>query len=93
MESLVYALEGLMKDHKDKMSEEEKDAIGKLIADGHAMKDNEEATLGQVKDETDRIQKESEQYFQKYVQTAQQGASEGEKKEEGPVEGEVVDAD
>ena len=75
------------------MSEEEKDAIGKLIADGHAMKDNEEATLGQVKDETDRIQKESEQYFQKYVQTAQQGTPEGEKKEEGPVEGEVVDAD
>jgi len=93
LESLVYALEGLMKDHKDKMSEEEKDAIGKLIADGHAMKDNEEATLGQVKDETDRIQKESEQYFQKYVQTAQQGTPEGEKKEEGPVEGEVVDAD
>jgi len=93
LESLIYALEGLMKDHKDKMSEEEKDAIGKLIADGHAMKDNEEATLGQVKDETDRIQKESEQYFQKYVQTAQQGTPEGEKKEEGPVEGEVVDAD
>jgi hypothetical protein len=45
-----------------------------LVADGKAMKDKEDATVQEVRDETDRLQKESQPLFQKYAQTAQQNA-------------------
>jgi hypothetical protein len=38
------------------------------------MKDKEDATVQEVKDETDRLQRESQPLFQKYAQTAQQNA-------------------
>ncbi|MDR0369192.1 MAG: hypothetical protein LBH96_01265 [Candidatus Peribacteria bacterium] len=62
------------------------------------MKDKEDATVEEVKTESDRLQKESEPLFKKYAQTAQaeQPAenADGEKKEgDTPVEGEVIDAE
>jgi peptidoglycan hydrolase CwlO-like protein len=74
--------------------------LNKLVADGKAMKDNADATVEQVKDETDRLQKESEPLFKKYAQTAQpEGGQDGGfnpedivKAGQGPVEGEVIDA-
>jgi hypothetical protein len=51
-----------------------------------------------VKDETDRLQRESQPLFQKYAQTAQQNADawangwEASAGESGPVEWEVVNA-
>jgi hypothetical protein len=47
-----------------------------------------------VKDETDRLQRESQPLFQKYAQTAQQNVDgwEASAGESGPVEWEVVDA-
>lgn len=98
LEALVYAIEGLGQEHKEKISEEDKEIINKLVADGKAMKDKEDATVEEIKNEADRLQKESEPLFKKYAQTAQaeQPAenADGEKKEgDGPVEGEVIDAE
>jgi hypothetical protein len=36
------------------------------------MKDKEDATVEEIKNESDRLQKESQPLFQKYAQTAQQ---------------------
>jgi hypothetical protein len=92
---LIYAIEGLGQEFKEKISEssEDKELLEKLVADGKAVKDKEDVTVEEVKNETDRLQKESEPLFKKYAQTAQAEAPAGEKKEgDGPVEGEVVDA-
>ena len=90
---MIYAIEGLGQEFKEKISEEDKELLNKLVADGKAMKNKEEVTVEEVKNETDRLQKESEPLFKKYAQTAQadQPASEA-PQSEGPVEGEVVDA-
>ena len=96
LESMVYAIEGLGQEFKEKISDEDKETINKLVADWKAMKDREDVTAQEVKDETDRLQRESQPLFQKYAQTAQQNpdgnwwaAPTG---ESGPVEWEVVDA-
>jgi ubiquitin len=97
LETLIYAIEGLGQEFKEKITDEDKELISKLVADGKAVKDKEDVTVEEVKDEADRLQKESEPLFKKYAQTAQ--APEGgfdpndiSKAAEGPVEGEVVDA-
>ena len=94
LETMIYAIEGLGQEFKEKISDEDKELIGKLVADGKAMKDKEDASVEEVKNETDRLQKESEPLFKKYAQTAQAEAPAGEAaaSAEGPVEGEVVDA-
>jgi molecular chaperone DnaK (HSP70) len=71
---MVYAIEGLGQEYKEKISDEDKETINKLVADGKAMKDREDVTVQEVKDETDRLQRESQPLFQKYAQTAQQNA-------------------
>ena len=97
LESMVYAIEGLGQEYKEKISDEDKETINKLVADGKAMKDKEDATVQEVKDETDRLQRESQPLFQKYAQTAQQNADasngwEAPAGESWPVEWEVVNA-
>ena len=89
---MIYAIEGLGQEFKEKISDEDKDLIAKLVADGKAIKDKEDATVEEIKNEADRLQKESQPLFQKYAQTAQPEAPAGEAGQEGPVEGEVVDA-
>ena len=42
LESLVYQIENLMNEQKDKISDEDKEKIQKLIADGKAVKDSED---------------------------------------------------
>ena len=71
---MVYAIEGLGQEYKEKISDEDKETINKLVADGKTMKDKEDVTAQEVKDETDRLQRESQPLFQKYAQTAQQNA-------------------
>ena len=79
---MIYAIEGLGQEFKEKISDEDKELIAKLVADGKAVKDKEDATVEEVKTETDRLQKESEPLFKKYAQTAQaeqpEGQAEGE---------------
>ena len=68
---MIYAIEGLGQEFKEKISDEDKELIAKLVADGKAVKDKEEVTVEEVKTETERLQKESEPLFQKYAQKAQ----------------------
>ena len=94
LESLVYQMENLLTDQKDKISEEDKEKIQKLIADGKAVKDKEDAEKTHVDSEIERIQGQFQELYQKYqVQpTPDQPhaeASEGEK----PADGEVIEAD
>ena len=96
LESMVYAIEGLGQEYKEKISDEDKETINKLVADGKTMKDKEDVTAQEVKDETDRLQRESQPLFQKYAQTVQQNTDtngwEAPAWESGPVEWEVVEA-
>ena len=93
---MVYAIEWLGQEFKEKISDEDKETINKLVADWKAMKDREDVTAQEVQDENDRLQRESQPLFQKYAQTAQQNADangwETPAGESGPVEWEVVDA-
>ena len=66
LESLVYQIENLMNEQKDKISNEDKEKIQKLIADGKAVKDKEDVEKAHVDAEIDRIQKEFQDLFQKY---------------------------
>ena len=66
LESLVYQIENLMNEQKDKISDEDKEKIQKLIADGKAVKDKEDVEKAHVDAEIDRIQKEFQDLFQKY---------------------------
>ena len=55
-----------MNEQKDKISDEDKEKIQKLIADGKAVKDKEDVEKAHVDAEIDRIQKEFQDLFQKY---------------------------
>ena len=68
---MIYAIEGLGQEFKEKISEEDKELLNKLVTDGKAMKDKEDVTIEEIKNEVDRLQKESEPLFKKYAQTAQ----------------------
>ena len=85
-------MENLITQPKYKISEEDKEKIQKLIADGKAVKDKEDVEKTHIDSEIERIQNEFQSLFQKYqVQPTpdQPQASEGEK----PADGEVIDAD
>ena len=96
LESLVYQIENLMNEQKDKISDEDKEKIQKLIADGKAVKDREDVEKSHVDAEIDRIQKEFQDLFQKYqVQPTpdQPQQDNGEGNDNQQPDGEVIDAD
>jgi hypothetical protein len=84
-----------MNEQKDKISDEDKEKIQKLIADGKAVKDKEDVEKSHVDAEIDRIQKEFQELFQKYqVQPTPDQPQEGNQgNNEKPADGEVIDAD
>jgi len=91
-------MESMMSEQKDKIPAEDKEKVNKLIADSKAVKDKEGVTKEEIESEIDRVQKEFAELYNKYQAVPQQGTpnpdSELEKgKEEGAVEGEVIDAD
>lgn len=95
LESLVYQIENLMNEQKDKISDEDKEKIQKLIADGKAVKDRDDVEKEHVDAEIDRIQKEFQDLFQKYqVQpTPDQPQQENNEGDNDKPDGEVIDAD
>lgn len=95
LESLVYQIENLMNEQKDKISDEDKEKIQKLIADGKAVKDRDDVEKEHVDAEIDRIQKEFQDLFQKYqVQpTPDQPQQENNEGDNNKPDGEVIDAD
>jgi hypothetical protein len=56
----------MMSEQKDKIPDEEKETINKLIADWKAIKDKPDVTKEELNTEIDRINKEFQTLFQKY---------------------------
>ncbi len=101
LEWLLYQIENMMSEQKDKIPDEEKEVINKLIADGKAVKDKADVTKEELNTEIDRINKEFQTLFQKYQTQAWEHPNpdseienkEWENKEWWTVEWEVIDAD
>jgi molecular chaperone DnaK len=91
LEALVYQMESMMAEQKDKIPDEDKEKVNKLIADAKAVESKEGVTKEEIDAEIERIQKEFSELYNKY-QAAPQGETpnpdqELEKgKEEGTVE-------
>ncbi len=99
MEALIYQMENMLAEQKDKIPDADKETVNKLIADGKVLKDKEGVTKEEIDKEIERIQNEFAVLYNKY-QAAPQGStpnpdSEIEQKQEwgDTVEGEVIDAD
>ncbi|RKW19955.1 molecular chaperone DnaK, partial [Candidatus Gracilibacteria bacterium] len=94
LESLIYQIENLMNEQKDKISDEDKEKIQKLIADGKAVKDKEDAEKSHIDAEIERIQNQFQELYQKYqVQPTPDQPQNGADNASGPKDGEVIDAD
>ncbi len=98
MEALMYQMEQLLSEQKDKIPDEEKEVINKLMADGKALKDKEDVTKEEIDKEIESIEKEFQTIFQKYQVAPSEAAPDTDNeieggKEEGAVEAEVIDAD
>lgn len=102
LEWLLYQIENMMSEQKDKIPDEEKEVINKLIADWKAIKDKPDVTKEELNTEIDRINKEFQTLFQKYQATPSSAAPNPdqeienqwwENKEETATEWEVIDAD
>ena len=101
LEWLLYQIENMMSEQKDKIPDEEKEVINKLISDWKAVKDKIDVTKEEINTEIDRVNKEFQTLFQKYQAQAGEHPNpdqeiekkEWENKEWWTVEGEVIDAD
>ena len=94
LESLIYQIENLMNEQKDKISDEDKEKIQKLIADGKAVKDKEDAEKSHIDAEIERIQNQFQELYQKYqVQPTPDQPQNWADNASGPKDGEVIDAD
>lgn len=98
LEALVYQMESMMSEQKDKIPDEDKEKVNKLIADAKAITGKADANKEEIDTEIDRIQKEFSELYNKYQAAPAEAApnpneeiSEG--KEGETVEGEVIDAD
>ncbi|MCX6825558.1 MAG: molecular chaperone DnaK [candidate division SR1 bacterium] len=98
LEALVYQMETMMSEQKDKIPAEDKEKVNKFIADAKSITGKADVTKEELDVEIERIQKEFAELYNKYQAAPAAGTpnpdSELEKgKEEGTVEGEVIDAD
>ena len=98
LEALVYQMETMMSEQKDKIPDEDKEKVNKLIADAKATTAKEEVTKEEIDTEIERIQKEFSELYNKYqaaptTETPNPDSELEAGKEEWTVEGEVIDAD
>jgi len=94
LEALVYQMEQMMSEQKDKIPAEDKEKVNKLIADCKTIKDKEDVTKEEIDTEIDRVQKEFAELYNKYqaAPTAEAPKPDDELESGKPVEGEVIDA-
>ena len=102
LEALIYQIETMMAEQKDKIPAEEQENINKMIADWRSLRDKEDATKEELDKEIERIEKEFQDLAQKYQaapssptpDTDSEIENKEDKKDEWwTVEGEVIDAD
>ncbi len=102
LEALIYQIETMMAEQKDKIPAEEQENINKMIADWRSLRDKEDSTKEELDKEIERIEKEFQDLAQKYQaapssptpDTDSEIENKEDKKDEWwTVEGEVIDAD
>lgn len=96
LEALIYQMETMMAEQKDKIPDEDKEKVNKLIADGKAVTGKDGVTKEEIDTEIERIQKEFAELYNKYQAAPSQPVPDTDKEiggEQGTVEGEVIDAD
>lgn len=74
MEALIYQMENMLAEQKDKIPDADKETVNKLIADGKVLKDKEGVTKEEIDKEIERIQNEFAVLYNKY-QAAPQGST------------------
>jgi molecular chaperone DnaK len=102
-DQVLYQLESMLEENKDKIPEEEKAKITEMIASGNELKKNEATTKEEFDAKHEEYQKEIMDMYQKFSATNTApgtGANpddileptEGETKEDKPEDGKVIDA-
>ena len=89
-------METMLSEKKDQIPDEDKEKVNKLMADGKAVTSKEDVTKEEIDTEIERIQKEFAELYNKYQAAPSQPAPNADNeisKEEGAVDGEVIDAD
>ena len=104
LEQLTYQMENLLEENKDKLPEEAKEEINKLINASKELKNKEDVTKEEIDKEIEKNQKEFQELYQKYQAEIQNTGKEeveatgkdkknDDEKDEAPVDWEVIDAD
>ena len=86
LEALVYQMEQMMADQKDKIPDEDKEKVNKLIADAKSITGKEDLKKEEIDSEIDRIQKEFAELYNKYQAAPSQEAPKGDSELEGEKE-------
>ena len=93
LENAIYQAAKMPEEFKDKISEDDKKAIEEAVADAKKVQDNAEATKEELEAAAKELQTKIMPIGAKLYQEAAKDESGDDKKEDGPVEGEVVDKD
>ncbi len=99
LEQVIYQMEAMKDENKDKLPKEAIEEIETLMADANEVKAKEDATKEELDKEIERIQKEFEAMAQKYQATPNPDTNANpddmieDGAEEAAEEGEVIDAD
>ena len=66
LEQLTYQMQNIIDENKDKLSDEAKDEVNKLIESAKTMKDKEDTTKEECEQELERLNKEFADWYQKH---------------------------
>ena len=66
LEQLTYQMQNILDENKDKLSDDAKDEVNKLIESAKEMKDKEDATKEECERELERLNKEFADWYQKH---------------------------
>lgn len=66
LEQLTYQMQNILDENKDKLSDDAKDEVNKLIESAKEMKDKEDATKEECEKELERLNKEFADWYQKH---------------------------
>ncbi len=66
LEQLTYQMQNIVDENKDKLSDDAKDEVNKLIESAKTMKDKEDATKEECEQELERLNKEFADWYQKH---------------------------
>ena len=66
LEQLTYQMQNIVDENKDKLSDEAKDEVNKLIESAKEIKDKEDATKEDCEIELERLNKEFADWYQKH---------------------------